>query len=164
MKRRVWLAWGATMVVAAGTIARHEHTLRQGERVLLALAPLDPRSLMQGDYMALRFEIAEPIARALDGAGLRAPMDGTALVALDEHRVARFVALGDEPAAGQRRLRFQRAREGAGTRNVRISTDAFFFQEGQAERYAAARYGEFALAGDGTALLVRLIGTRFEPL
>jgi uncharacterized membrane-anchored protein len=42
-------------------IYQKEQHLSHGEVVRLKLAPVDPRSLMQGDYMALRFELAEQI-------------------------------------------------------------------------------------------------------
>ena len=36
------------------SIYQKEQTLRDGQLVLFELAPVDPRSLMQGDYMSLR--------------------------------------------------------------------------------------------------------------
>src|SRR5690606_9942359 len=38
-----------------------ERVIRDGDVVFLELAPVDPRSLMQGDYMALRFRLADQI-------------------------------------------------------------------------------------------------------
>ena len=38
-----------------------ERHLAEGEVVFLELAPVDPRSLMQGDYMALRFALANRV-------------------------------------------------------------------------------------------------------
>ena len=38
-----------------------EHTRTSGNLVLLELAPVDPRSLMQGDYMTLRYAIASDV-------------------------------------------------------------------------------------------------------
>ncbi|MEG3081127.1 GDYXXLXY domain-containing protein [Halomonas sp. 5021] len=42
------------------------------------------------------------------------------------------------------------------TGQVRFATDAFFFQEGHAERYEPARYGRFRINEDGEPLLVAL--------
>ena len=42
--------------------------------------------------------------------------------------------------------------------------DAFFFQEGTAKRYAAARYGAFRVAPDGELLLTGVRGKDLEPL
>lgn len=40
------------------SIYQKEQTLRDGQLVLFELAPVDPRSLMQGDYMNLRYREA----------------------------------------------------------------------------------------------------------
>jgi uncharacterized membrane-anchored protein len=39
---------------------------------------------------------------------------------------------------------------------VRIGAESFFFEEGTAERYATARYGELRVAPDGEVVLVGL--------
>ena len=41
-------------------------------------------------------------------------------------------------------------------RRPHIGTDAYFFQEGTADRYQRARYGEMRVAPDGAAVLVGL--------
>ena len=38
-----------------------EEILKNGKLVLLKLAPVDPRSLMQGDYMILNYEINQNV-------------------------------------------------------------------------------------------------------
>ena len=45
-----------------------------------------------------------------------------------------------------------------------LVTDAWFFAEGQAERWAAARYGEFRVDSQGRALLVGLRDAERRPL
>lgn len=39
-------------------ISTNEHLLSQGELVKLKLQPVDPRSLLQGDYVILNYEIS----------------------------------------------------------------------------------------------------------
>ena len=57
------------LVLALGlinwSIYQKEQHLRHGDVIKLKLAPVDPRSLMQGDYMALRFELANQIREVL---------------------------------------------------------------------------------------------------
>ncbi len=150
-------AAGLAVVLAAAnyTVWQHERTLAQGELMYLELAPVDPRSLMQGDYMALRFAI---------DAGLRkpeAPSHGRAVVRLDERRVGTFVRVfgGEALAPGEALLEYRKR-----DRGVRIVTDAYFFQEGTAERYAKAKYAEVRARPDGQALLVRLRDAKLAPL
>ena len=47
---------------------------------------------------------------------------------------------------------------------MKFATNAFFFQEGTAKRYEAARYGEFRVASDGELLLTGLRGKELQPL
>ncbi len=143
------------LAVVNGRILQTERQLREGELVYLQLAPVDPRSLMQGDYMALNFALANAIRRA-EHSGSQVGRDannGRVIVRLDAQGVARFVALDDgrELAAGQRTLRY-RQRKG----RVRFATDAYFFQEGTGARYEAARYGAFRVNQAGAMLLVGL--------
>ena len=60
------IAIGSLLIILAlvnWSIAEKEKHLAEGKVVYLKLAPVDPRSLMQGDYMALRFRLA-PQTRA----------------------------------------------------------------------------------------------------
>jgi uncharacterized membrane-anchored protein len=69
----------------------------------------------------------------------------------------RVAALADTTAPTTLKLRY-RIRNG----QVWLGTNAFFFQEGDAERFNAARYGEFRVdRASGEAVLV---GLRDETL
>lgn len=172
-----WLiALGAVLVLGAVDYgALHKEAIRRdGEVLYLELVPVDPRSLMQGDYMALRFRIAQDIDRrqvdpggnitadlrsdARTGAEL--PREGELAfipLALDERRVATLAAA---PASSPLRLRY-RMHHG----NVWLGTNAFFFQEGESARFRGARYGEFRLdKASGEAVLVGLRDATLQPL
>jgi uncharacterized membrane-anchored protein len=45
-----------------------------------------------------------------------------------------------------------------------LVTDAWFFKEGEAERWSRAKYGEFRVGADGRALLVGMRGRNLEKL
>lgn len=136
------------LVVVNWSIVAKERIRTGGERILLELAPVDPRSLMQGDYMALRFALASQI---------QVSEPGKVAVTLDEHGVAR---LDPEPTPDSLWLRFR-----IRNRQVWLGTNAYFFEEGSAERFEGARYGEFRVDRDsGEAVLVGLVGPDFEPL
>ena len=139
-------------------IAGKERIVTDGRTVLLPLAPVDPRSLLQGDYMALRYAMANEVAAAAKTAEID---QGTVVVELGANDVARFVALdrGQPLGPAQQRLVFRKRGD-----TVRLASDAFFFEEGQGEYFAAARYGELRVAGDGTAVLVGLRDEAAAPL
>ena len=164
MKRWIMIAWALTLALAAVGIVGKERLLARGDTVYLRLAPVDPRSLMQGDYMALNFAIGAAIRAAQQPERQR--RDGVAVIRLDANGVASFVRLhGDEPlASGERLLRFQTVESRWGGLQVQVSTDAYFFQEGQGGRFEKARYGEFRVDGSGQALLVGLRGEGKERL
>ncbi|WP_347332618.1 GDYXXLXY domain-containing protein [Marinimicrobium locisalis] len=143
------------------SIYEKEQHLEHGEVIFLELAPVDPRSLMQGDYMALRFEVGNRIRQALSSDDSEATQ-GYAIIRLNEQKVAHFVRLGDknEPLAQDERRLYFRQRDG----RVQFATNAYFFEEGQAERYEPARYGRFRLNDDGEPLLVGMHDVKLERL
>ena len=143
-----------------------ERHLAEGEVVFLELAPVDPRSLMQGDYMALRFALANRVWSARYASQYagdeRDTADGYVVVRLDAQRVGHFERLGSPttPLADDEMLLRYRLRNG----QVQFATDAFFFQEGHAERYEPARYGQFRVNEKGEPLLVALHDAGLERL
>ena len=155
-KALVLLAGLVALALVDWTIAARERLVTEGRVVLLELAPVDPRSLMQGDYMALRFRIADVLTR--DGA---VPADGRLVVAVGPGDVATFRRLDDDSplAPDEARLRY-RIRDDT----VKLATNAFFFGEGEGARYTGARYGEFRVAPDGDALLTGLRDRERKPL
>ena len=162
---RALIALRALLVLGAVnlSIVGKERIRRGGEIVFLELAPVDPRSLMQGDYMALRFALTGEIERRGD-ADLPDGETGYASVALDPRRVARLTAAATavttDTAAQPLRLRY-RLRGGP----VWLGTNAFFFEEGTAERFSGARYGEFRVdRASGEAVLVGLRDAALAPL
>ena len=150
---RAWVtravaAGGALLVLVSvnASIVAKERIKTNGERIFLELAPVDPRSLMQGDYMALRFRIAEQIPTE---------SSGSVPLLVDARGVA---TVNPDPQAGGLKLRY-RIRNGA----VWVGTNAYFFEEGAAQQFERARYGEFRVDRDsGEAVLVRLRGENLE--
>lgn len=142
------------------TVWRYEHAMSSGEVVLLRLAPVDPRSLMQGDYMRLNYEIARKLtsrdARATQNKG-----SDTLVIRLDAHQVASLVADGkpDRLASDERLLQVHQSE-----RQWQIGPDAYFFEEGTGEQYETARYGEFRLQADGKTLLIGLRDEAYQPI
>lgn len=166
--RAVGLWGGLTVVLVAANvlILQKQRVLDDGRTVLLALRPADPRSLMQGDYMALRY------AEALVPVAQEAPqIDGRVVVGLDGDGVATFRRFDDggDLAPGEQRLRYKRrAPAGLETAAERtelfIGAESFLFQEGHAEAYAKARYGILRVAPDGSSVLAGLADSGRRPI
>lgn len=148
MAKRIALIAGVLILAWVNfTIWSHERVVRHGETMFLELAPVDPRSPMQGDYMALAFQAVREAERSGLGDGDRA------ILRLDEQNVGHFQRsdTGDDLADDERRLQLHLRGDRLGP-----GTNAFFFQEGHAELYVGARYGEFRIDGDGKTYLVAL--------
>jgi uncharacterized membrane-anchored protein len=155
------IALGAGLAILAFVnfgIYQRENLLTHGSVVLLRLSPVDPRSLMQGDYMQLRFEAAD---QAFPFGTRKDLDDGHVVVALDGHKVGRFRRLGDaRPLARDEVALRYRIRGG----QPKLATDAFFFEEGQSAAYQEAAYGEFRVAPDGEMILTGLRDAGFKLL
>lgn len=158
--RRVVLGAGlfVALAVPAALTAHKESVLASGRVVFLQLAPVDPRSLMQGDYMSLRYKAADDVQRSRD----KVPRDGFLVVRLDEKGVAAAPRV-DEPgvplAEGEIRVRYRLREKG-----LRLGAESFFFQEGQADLFAKARFGELRVSPEGESVLVGLRDADLVPL
>jgi uncharacterized membrane-anchored protein len=152
---RLLLAASLLLVLVAATmvVRGYERTIGEGRIVLAELAPVDPRSLMQGDYMALRFAIDDQLAARTAGAEPER-LPRYAWLRVDPEGRASLASLEDGlPPADDERVAVRiRGRGGQPS----IGPNAFFFQEGTADRYEAARWGEFRVSPGGRALLTHL--------
>lgn len=131
-------------------IVQKEHLLSSGRPVLLELTPVDPRSLMEGDYMTLDYAVARQ--RGWDNEGQ--PHDGNLVLTLDGNGVGTFVRFHEPGSVLGPNEFLLRYRQRGG--RVRLGANAFFFQEGHANRYARAKYGELRVASNGSSVLVGL--------
>ncbi|RZT32381.1 GDYXXLXY domain-containing protein [Cupriavidus agavae] len=170
MKRWILVAWLLALGVALAGIAGKERLISNGEVVYLRLAPVDPRSLVQGDYMALNFSIANDVRVAHGTSGTSRtplPREETIVIRRETNHEGRFVRLhhGEPLAAGEMLLRVQNVPSPwSGGNAILVSTNAWFFQEGHADRYAKARFGEFRVDRSGQALLVGMRGEGLEGM
>lgn len=158
MRRILYLVAGSAILAVLGwNVWRSEALIASGREVLLALAPVDPRSLMQGDYMRLRWDVErERLDLSAGGA--------VAVFALDARRVGTFrrLAAGGTVAADEIAFRVGRRSDGG----LAVEPHSFLFQEGTAELWAQAKFGIFRVDGDGRHLLVGLADAnarRIEP-
>lgn len=169
------------------SITKFESQLANGRVVLLKLAPVDPRSLMQGDYMVLNYQLEDDIAEALSQSVKKTATDediegdlandtwfrpnlpeqfwhynGFVILQLDKHRVGHFVRLADTPTAtanNEIALHYK-IRNGS----IYIATNAFFFQEGQAQAFEAAEFGLFRVNDKGAPLLQSMVNEDFAVI
>lgn len=149
--------WAVLILVMGSvnfSIFKKEETLNNGQVMLLELAPVDPRSLIQGDYMRLRYKMGTEVEEAwLED-------EGRIVVRLDENNVATFVRVdkGEKLQESEHLLAYKNRR------GMRLGAESYFFQEGNAELYANAEYGELRVDSTGASVLAGLRDENFERL
>ncbi|HAT33299.1 MAG TPA: hypothetical protein DCW29_21370 [Janthinobacterium sp.] len=149
----------SVLLLANAGIWSKQYLIAHGQPVYLEMATRDPRSLMQGDYMALAFAEPEAVRAALDH--WRGHGRPRVAIKRDARGVASAMRLYQgEALAADEYLFALTFREG----DWILGRDAWFFKEGEAKRWSAAKYGEFRVDADGDALLVGLRGAALEKL
>lgn len=152
MKKYKWIIILVNLVFILyffnNSVVKKEAILSNGELIILELAPVDPRSLMQGDYMRLRYKIAE--GTQTDSISKR----GFCVLELASNRVGSKVRLQDGllPLNENEYL----IEYTTGIRDINIGSQSFFFQEGYAEKYENAKYGALKVDHKGNSILVGL--------
>lgn len=151
MRKNLMLALLAVILIIFNyNVYTYEQIKVNGDTVLLELAPVDPRSLMQGDYMRLRYSIESNLQNHL-----KEVEKGQIVIQVGIDNVAQFARLyqGEALAADEKLIKFS----GSGaSRTGIIKPNSFFFQEGHAKYYEQAKYGVFKVINSGKLLLVGL--------
>ena len=192
-KAPIWLV-GVFVIALLGAVnykvQQFEDVLATGKPVVLKIAPVDPRSLMQGDYMVLNYAILSEIqqsqflsesneslesnesidageANETIGIDESSPSGKKAyiLVHLDKNHVATFCEEQSEIPTDFKHC----------TPNVylpirykggwlpKLPSQDYFFAEGKGEHYAQAEYAEYRFK-DGILLLARLLDKDLKGL
>ena len=153
MKKYKWIIILINLIVLLvlfnNSILEKEELLSDGQLVLLELAPVDPRSLMQGDYMRLGYAISDNINS--DSISKR----GFCVIKLEENGIARKVRIQENktPINDNEFLIEYTSNK---WRGINIGAESYFFQEGEADKYENAKYGGIKVDDQGNSLLIGL--------
>lgn len=145
------------MVYFNHSIVKNEQLISNGRLVLFELTPVDPRSLMQGDYMDLQYKLLANV----DSEYL--PMIGTCIVRLDSNGIAYDIVFKDDETSvqdGEQIIKYRSTDEW----DIKIGAESFFFQEGEAEKFSNAKYGGLKIDADGKSLLVGLYDGQLKKI
>ncbi|PQA92469.1 hypothetical protein B0A69_15675 [Chryseobacterium shigense] len=161
MKKYKWIIILLNLVILLVyfnySVAKKEELLKDGQLVLLQLAPVDPRSLMQGDYMSLRYSLSENIYSKY------LPKRGYCVVRLDDKGIAERIRFQQEKTPlnkGEYIIKYTAPNEW----NINIGAESFFFQEGHARKYEKAKYGGIKIDKNGNSLLVGLYDEKLNNI
>ncbi|QIW15473.1 hypothetical protein A4G20_03600 [Pasteurellaceae bacterium RH1A] len=144
-------------------VHQFEDILSSGQPVILKIAPVDPRSLMQGDYMILNYQILNEIQDEMYQQNLTGSL--YALVQTDQAGLASFCRLSAEEPSN-----FTGCQPGVYLpintfhhNQPRLPSQDYFFAEGLGEYYAQAEYAEYRFK-EGKLLLKGLLDKNLKPL
>ena len=161
MKKYKWIIILANLVIVLfffnRSVVQKEELLTKGKLVLLELAPVDPRSLMQGDFMLLRYKVS----RGINGDSI--PKRGFFVVKPDSAGVSQRVRIQNDTNPlndGETLLEYTVAN----WRFVNVGPSSYFFEEGQAEKYSKAKYGALKVDNKGNTLLIGLYDEKREKI
>ncbi|MCL6266608.1 GDYXXLXY domain-containing protein [Flagellimonas myxillae] len=131
------------------SVFKKEQLLSDGTMILLELAPVDPRSLIQGDYMRLRYGISGDI----DYDSIT--KTGFCVVTLNADNTVDQFRIQEKKSpleANEHLINYTKKR----WNDINIGAESYFFQEGEGEKYENAKYGGVKVDGNGNSLLVGL--------
>ncbi len=153
------------LIMVNYAIFKKEKTLKEGQLVLLELAPVDPRSLMQGDYMQLRYKITrlQDFAEPQEKPKIETlPNSGFYIVTLDSNNVAKKRRIQKDIMplkANEIPLKYHKSKH-----QIYLGAESYFFQEGDAKIYEEAKYGALKVNKNGEAVLVGLYDKNLKEL
>ena len=182
-----------SLIYVNGIAWRYTAIRSEGNLVYLELVPVDPISLVQGQYMRLRFalerEDAELRAADRDLFALAPNTRVLAVLELDSNRVgtvtrlipgnpadsiiqelkdeygpAGYALLTVEVDGDLRNDVAEKRDESSRKVSIKLQQNSFLFEENTPERYNNARYGIFRVTSHGEYVLVDLAGESIEAM
>jgi uncharacterized membrane-anchored protein len=158
----------ATMLFFATLVVKNEWHLHHSKSIFIELKPVDPRSILQGDYMALAYELHLQSLKALAGSESEAleqvvfnRSSVPAKIILDSQNRVVGTVLDTNNSFGQRLILKNPENR---LQALYPASRSFLFAEGLAQCYEKAKYAEFKVNPKGEAILFDLRGEGLQPL
>ena len=135
MKKILVLLNTIILIGIFGYFVKEEENNLKKKTFYIKTAPIDPRSLLQGDYMILNYEILEDVRK--EGAELK---KGYIRVKINNLKVAEFLRIDEEynPSKNEEiSILFHK-----NDSNIEIGVNSYLFQEGTGNKFQRAQYAE----------------------
>ncbi|MGQ8974335.1 GDYXXLXY domain-containing protein [Acinetobacter schindleri] len=172
---------GFSILLFVGLILKHEQHLANSQSIFVELAPVDPRSILQGDYMVLNYELHfEGDAEADRGEGEDSRNKKIAALEKriqDQTHLLSYVQLDDQHRVIQTSLDKSLLKIAPETStplilknpsnrlaNLYPAANSFLFAEGLEPCYRNAKYAEIKVKDNGQALLANLVDQNLRAL
>ena len=156
--RGIWLTTAIWIVVAGALWARHDYQLKHGREISLKAVPVDPRDILRGDYVALRYEISA-VVREQDQSFHEDQIVFASIETSDGEWVVQ--TLNPSPPGDGLFLRGRVRRVTVELLEIDYGIESFFVPEGEGRRYEEARnshhlYAVVSVSPHGVPHLKRL--------
>ena len=148
------------LFVITGFSAQKEESYKKLDSYFyLELRPVDPRSLLQGDYMTLNYDILDQTTEFIyqnksydyyEEERKEEAKKAYIAIRLDGNKVAKFVKLTKEKTDEKDLLFVAYKSDGY---NVDINANSYLFQEGTGDKYENARYAKVVLVDNKLRLI-----------
>ena len=146
----------------------------RGKILFLELAPVDPLSLVQGQYMTLRFGIEKSYDATPEDQHIIENSRGNmlAIIHLDNRPIGTLTGLKpidqwQQPPNPQDTLLLEVHAwhtNSDESYTIQIQQNSFLFQENTEDRYTEAKYGMFRVQENGQYVLIDLADKHLRPL
>ena len=171
-----------SVVIFSGLIFKNEHHLNNSESMYVRLQPVDPRSLIQGDYMVLNYQLyfapqnVERDAVATSAVNekehifsgnyfdelIKNKSSVLVYVELDQQKRVIHTYFNAHKNVQTSKLILQNPNNQH--MSLYPASQSFLFAEGLAECYQASQYAEFKVDKQGNAILATLRGEHLQDL
>ncbi len=161
-----------TLGIVNGMVWHKEQLIKNGTRIILALAPVDPHSIMQGDYMALRYKFPKWLSERKHRNNIplfgllvleRNIKNSTAKVikvyGYDHIKKLRVNSPG-KLKVDQYLMRYKKGR----WNQVQFGVRSFFFQQGHGKYYSKARFADIRVGSNGEFILVDMLNDKLQSI
>ncbi len=141
------------MIVFGYSVIKEEKNLKRAT-FYIKTVPVDPRSLIQGDYMVLNYDIAE--SARMEIGNIR---KGYIRIKINDLKIAEFIRIDEEylpPSNNEISIQFQK--NGS---NIDIGVNSYLFQEGTGNKFQKAQYAEVIELKNGKLRLKNLLDKDF---
>jgi uncharacterized membrane-anchored protein len=176
-----------SVVLFLGIIFKNEQHLKNSQSVYVRLQPVDPRSFIQGDYMALSYQLylvpqntklqtenpikpnnetTETIGQVFSGhyydERIKNHSSVLTFVELDQQR--RVIHTYFDPPKNVKTVQLLLKNPDNRYTSLYPASKSFLFAEGLGKCYQAAQYAEFKVDQRGNAILASLRGPELQDL
>ncbi len=142
------------IVVFGYSVIKEENNLKKNT-FYIKTSPVDPRSLIQGDYMVLNYNITD--SARIEAVNIR---KGYIRIKINDLKIAEFIRVDKEyvpPSNNEISIQFQK-----NSSNIDIGVNSYLFQEGTGNKFQMAQYAEVIELKNGKLRLKSLLDKDFK--